>query len=221
MTTLETLKWDGNKSGKVSIDLKVAKDSTSADLIHRSVLRQLANKRQGTASTLTRSEVRGGGRKPYKQKGTGRARQGSIRTPLRPGGGVIFGPKPRSYNLEMNRKERRLALRTALMSRVSDIKAVEDFGSTLSQPKTSEIINGLSRLGIEKTEKVLVILDSPSIVIKKSIKNISKVKLISADQLNVFDILNANKLVIGNSAINKIQEVYGSWLNHLIRAWQT
>ena len=107
------------------------------------------------------------------------------------------------------------------MSRVSDIKAVEDFGSTLSQPKTSEIINGLSRLGIEKTEKVLVILDSPSIVIKKSIKNISKVKLISADQLNVFDILNANKLVIGNSAINKIQEVYGSWLNHLIRAWQT
>ena len=91
---------------------------------------------------MTRSEVRGGGRKPYKQKGTGRARQGSIRTPLRPGGGIIFGPKPRSYNLDMNRKERRLALRTALMSRVSDMKAVEDFGSTLKQPKTSEIING-------------------------------------------------------------------------------
>ena len=210
MTTLETLKWDGKKSGKVSIDLKVAKEKSSADLIHRAVLRQLANKRQGTASTLTRSEVRGGGRKPYKQKGTGRARQGSIRTPLRPGGGVIFGPKPRSYSLDMNRKERRLALRTALMSRVSDIKAVEDFGSTLDQPKTSEIINGLSRLGIEKTEKVLIILDNPSEIIKKSIKNIDKVKLISADQLNVFDILNANKLVIGQSAINKIQEVYGS-----------
>ncbi len=210
MTTLETLKWDGKKSGKVSIDLKVAKEKSSADLIHRAVLRQLANKRQGTASTLTRSEVRGGGRKPYKQKGTGRARQGSIRTPLRPGGGVIFGPKPRSYSLDMNRKERRLALRTALMSRVSDIKAIEDFGSTLDQPKTSEIINGLSRLGIEKTEKVLIILDNPSEIIKKSIKNIDKVKLISADQLNVFDILNANKLVIGQSAINKIQEVYGS-----------
>jgi len=83
--------------------------------------------------------VRGGGRKPYKQKGTGRARQGSIRTPFRPGGGSIFGPKPRSYNLDMNRKERRLALRTALMSRVSDMKAVEDFGSTLKQPKTSDI----------------------------------------------------------------------------------
>jgi len=210
MTTLETLKWDGKKAGKVSIDLKVAKETSSADLIHRAVLRQLANKRQGTVSTLTRSEVRGGGRKPYKQKGTGRARQGSIRTPLRPGGGVIFGPKPRSYNLDMNRKERRLALRTALMSRVSDIKAVEDFGSTLNQPKTSEIINGLSRLGIEKTEKVLVILDNPTDVIKKSINNIEKVKLIAADQLNVFDILNANKLVIGQSAINKIQEVYAS-----------
>ncbi len=210
MTTLETLKWDGKKAGKVSIDLKVAKETSSADLIHRAILRQLANKRQGTASTLTRSEVRGGGRKPYKQKGTGRARQGSIRTPLRPGGGVIFGPKPRSYNLDMNRKERRLALRTALMSRIADFKTVEDFGSTLDQPKTSEIINGLSRLGIEKTEKVLVILDNPSDVIKKSINNIEKVKLIAADQLNVFDILNANKLVIGQSAINKIQEVYAS-----------
>ena len=210
MTTLETLKWDGKKAGKVSIDLKVAKETSSADLIHRAVLRQLANKRQGTASTLTRSEVRGGGRKPYKQKGTGRARQGSIRTPLRPGGGVIFGPKPRSYNLDMNRKERRLALRTALMSRIADIKTVEDFGSTVDQPKTSEIIKGLSRLGIEKTEKVLVILDNPSDVIRKSINNIEKVKLIAADQLNVFDILNANKLVIGQSAINKIQEVYGS-----------
>ena len=210
MTTLETLKWDGKKAGKVSIDLKVAKETSSADLIHRAVLRQLANKRQGTASTLTRSEVRGGGRKPYKQKGTGRARQGSIRTPLRPGGGVIFGPKPRSYNLDMNRKERRLALRTALMSRIADFKTVEDFGSTLDQPKTSEIINGLSRLGIEKTEKVLVILDNPSDVIRKSINNIEKVKLVAADQLNVFDILNANKLVIGQSAINKIQEVYAS-----------
>ena len=210
MTNLETLKWDGKKADKVSIDLKVAKETSSADLIHRAVLRQLANKRQGNASTLTRSEVRGGGRKPYKQKGTGRARQGSIRTPLRPGGGVIFGPKPRSYNLDMNRKERRLALRTAFMSRVSDIKAVEDFGSTLEGPKTSEIINGLTRLGIENTEKVLVILDNPSEVIKKSINNIKKVKLISADQLNVFDILNANKLVIGQSAIDKIQEVYAS-----------
>ena len=208
MTTFDSLKWDGKKSGKVSLDLKVAKESSAADLIHRAVLRQLANKRQGTSSTLTRSEVRGGGRKPYKQKGTGRARQGSIRTPLRPGGGIIFGPKPRDYSLEMNRKERRLALRTALMSRISDIKTVEDFGSNIDKPKTKEIIDGLIRLGVDKSKKILVILYQPSLNIKKSIKNISNVKLILADQLNVFDILNANQLIIGNSAIEKIQEVY-------------
>ena len=208
MTTFESLKWDGKKSGKVSLDLKVAKDSSADDLVHRAVLRQLANKRQGTASTLTRSEVRGGGRKPYKQKGTGRARQGSIRTPLRPGGGIIFGPKPRSYNLDMNRKERRLALRTALISKSSNIKTVEDFGSSIDVPKTKEVVEGLSRLGIDTTKKVLVILDKPSLNIKKSIQNIATVKLMLADQLNVFDILNANQIVIGTSAISKIQEVY-------------
>tara|TARA_Y100000589_G_scaffold323581_1_gene358340 strand:- start:1026 stop:1655 length:630 start_codon:yes stop_codon:yes gene_type:complete len=208
MTTFETLKWDGKKSGKVSLDLKVAKESSADDLIHRAVLRQLANKRQGTASTLTRSEVRGGGRKPYKQKGTGRARQGSIRTPLRPGGGIIFGPKPRSYNLDMNRKERRLALRTALISRSKDIKTVEDFGSTIDKPKTKEIIEGLIRIGIDQTKKILVILNEPSLNIKKSIHNIANVRLMYADQLNVFDILNANQIVISTSAIKKIQEVY-------------
>ena len=208
MTTFESLTWDGKKGGKVSLNLKVAKDSSADDLVHRAVLRQLANKRQGTASTLTRSEVRGGGRKPYKQKGTGRARQGSIRTPLRPGGGIIFGPKPRSYNLDMNRKERRLALRTALISKASMIKTVEDFGSSIDTPKTKEITEGLSRLGVDQSKKVLVILDNPSLNIKKSIQNIANVRLMLADQLNVFDILNANEIVIGTSAITKIQEVY-------------
>ena len=208
MKTFESLKWDGKKGSKVSLDLKVAKDSSADDLVHRAVLRQLANKRQGTASTLTRSEVRGGGRKPYKQKGTGRARQGSIRTPLRPGGGIIFGPKPRSYNLDMNRKERRLALRTALISKASNIKTVEDFGSSLDTPKTKEIMEGLSRLGVNQTKKVLVILDNPALNIKKSIQNIANVRLMLADQLNVFDILNANEIVIGTSAVTKIQEVY-------------
>ena len=208
MKTFESLKWDGKKGGKVSLDLKVAKDSSADDLVHRAVLRQLANKRQGTASTLTRSEVRGGGRKPYKQKGTGRARQGSIRTPLRPGGGIIFGPKPRSYNLDMNRKERRLALRTALISKSSNIKTVEDFGSSIDTPKTKEITEGLSRLGVDQSKKVLVILDNPALNIKKSIQNIANVRLMLADQLNVFDILNANEIVIGTSAITKIQEVY-------------
>jgi large subunit ribosomal protein L4 len=177
--------------------------------VHRAVVRQLANARQGTASTLTRAEVAGGGRKPYKQKGTGRARQGSIRTPLRPGGGVVFGPKPRSYTLAMNRKERRLALRTALMSRINDITVVKGFGLGLDTPKTKEITAGLGRLGIEAGTKVLVVLDGASEAVRRSVRNLEKVKLIAADQLNVFDLLHANKLVVSEEALAKIQEVYG------------
>ena len=210
MTNCIVFDWQGKESGELSIDLKTAKESTALDLLHRAVLRQQAHSRQGTASTLTRSEVRGGGRKPYKQKGTGRARQGSIRTPLRPGGGIIFGPKPRKYNLDMNRKERRLALRTALMSRISDAKIIKDFGSKLEVPKTSEILALLKRVGIDSDSKVLIILKHPSEIIKRSIRNIEKIKLISADQLNVFDLLNANSLVIGEDALSTIKEVYGN-----------
>ena len=210
MTNCTVLDWQGKEAGESSIDLKTAKESSAADLLHRAVLRQQAHSRQGTASTLTRSEVRGGGRKPYKQKGTGRARQGSIRTPLRPGGGIIFGPKPRKYNLEMNRKERRLALRTALMSRIPDAKIIKDFGSKLEVPKTSEIVALLKRVGIDSDGKILIILNKPSEIIKRSIKNLEKVKLISADQLNVFDLLNANSLVIGEDALSTIKEVYGN-----------
>ena len=210
MTSCTVFDWQGKEAGESSIDLKTAKESSAADLLHRAVLRQQAHSRQGTASTLTRSEVRGGGRKPYKQKGTGRARQGSVRTPLRPGGGIIFGPKPRKYNLEMNRKERRLALRTALMSRISDAKIIKDFGSKLEIPKTSEIVALLKRVGIDSDGKILIILNKPSEIIKRSIKNLEKVKLISADQLNVFDLLNANSLVIGEDALSTIKEVYGN-----------
>jgi large subunit ribosomal protein L4 len=201
--------WQGKEAGNASLDLKVAKESSATDLVHRAVVRQLAHARQGTASTLTRAEVAGGGRKPYKQKGTGRARQGSIRTPLRPGGGVVFGPKPRSYNLAMNRKERRLALRTALMSRIDDLIVVKGFGTGLDTPKTREIVAGLGRLGIADGAKVLVVLDSPTEVVRKSVRNLEKVKLIAADQLNVFDLLHANHLVVSEEALAKIQEVYG------------
>ncbi len=201
--------WQGKEAGKASLDLKVAKETTANDLVHRAVVRQLANARQGTASTLTRAEVAGGGRKPYKQKGTGRARQGSIRTPLRPGGGVVFGPKPRSYTLGMNRKERRLALRTALMSRSADLVVVKGFAEGLTAPKTKEIIAGLARLGIADGAKVLVVLTSPSDVVRLSVRNLEKVKLIAADQLNVFDLLHASSLVVSDEALAKIQEVYG------------
>ena len=210
MANCTVLDWQGKQTGESSIDLKTAKESSAADLLHRAVLRQQAHSRQGTASSLTRSEVRGGGRKPYKQKGTGRARQGSIRTPLRPGGGVIFGPKPRKYNLEMNRKERRLALRTALMSRISDAKIIKDFGSKLEVPKTSEIVAALKRVGVDCEGKILIILNHPTEIIKRSIRNLEKTKLISADQLNVFDLLNANYLIIGEDALLTINEVYGN-----------
>jgi large subunit ribosomal protein L4 len=209
MATCVIHDWQGKEAGKAALDLKVAKESSATDLVHRAVVRQLAHARQGTASTLTRAEVAGGGRKPYKQKGTGRARQGSIRTPLRPGGGVVFGPKPRTYALAMNRKERRLALRTALMTRINDLVVVKGFGAGLDAPKTKEIVAGLGRLGIQPGTKVLVVLDSPSEVVRKSVRNLEKVKLIAADQLNVFDLLHANSLVVSEEALAKIQEVYG------------
>ena len=202
--------WKGQDAGKATLELAVAKETTSVDLMHRAVLRQQAHSRQGTASTLTRSEVRGGGRKPYKQKGTGRARQGSIRTPLRPGGGIIFGPKPRKYNLSMNRKERRLAIRTALMARVDDLVVVKDFGSSLKSPKTREITDALKRLEISLEAKVLIVLVDPSDVVRRSVRNLEKVKLIAADQLNVFDLLNASSLLVGEEALAKIKEVYGN-----------
>ena len=210
MATCVIRDWQGKEAGEAKLELKVAKESSAVDLMHRAVLRQQAHSRQGTASTLTRSEVRGGGRKPYKQKGTGRARQGSIRTPLRPGGGIIFGPKPRSYNLLMNKKERRLALRTALMARIEDSLVIKDFGKNIKTPKTKEITQAFERFGIDQTVKVLVILSNPTEVLKRSIRNLDKVKLISANQLNVFDLLHANKLLIGEEALATIKEVYSN-----------
>jgi large subunit ribosomal protein L4 len=201
--------WQGKETGKASLDLKVAREETAGDLLHRAVVRQLAHARQGTASTLTRSEVAGGGRKPYRQKGTGRARQGSIRTPLRPGGGVIFGPRPRSYDVAMNRKERRLALRTALMSRVDAIVVAKGFGSDLESPRTREITAALGRLGIDPGARVLLVLHQPSETVRLSVRNLPRVKLIAADQLNVFDLLHADHLVVGEEALARIQEVYG------------
>lgn len=201
--------WQGKEAGKASLDLRVAKEASAGGLLQRAVVRQLAHARQGTASSLTRAEVRGGGRKPYKQKGTGRARQGSIRTPLRPGGGVVFGPKPRTYSLAMNRKERRLALRTALISRAADMVVVQGFGAALEQPKTREIVAALQRWDIPVGAKVLLVLDAPTDVVRLSVRNLENVKLIAADQLNVFDLLNARKLVLSEEALAKIQEVYG------------
>uniref|UniRef100_A0ACD5GV19 50S ribosomal protein L4 n=1 Tax=Desertifilum tharense IPPAS B-1220 TaxID=1781255 RepID=A0ACD5GV19_9CYAN len=201
--------WQGEEKGSASLELRVAKEESSAHIVHRALVRQLNNGRQGTASTKTRAEVRGGGRKPWRQKGTGRARHGSIRSPLWRGGGVIFGPKPRSYETKMNRKERRLALRTALMSRVEDLVVVEDFSTQLERPKTKELVAAIARWGVDPSAKILLILPERSETIYLSARNIPNVRTIKSDQLNIFDILNADKIVATQAAVEKIQEVYG------------
>jgi large subunit ribosomal protein L4 len=201
--------WKGNQVGEINLELSVAKESSASDIVHRALIRQLNNARQGTACTKTRAEVRGGGRKPWKQKGTGRARAGSSRSPLWRGGGVIFGPKPRDFNVKMNRKERRLALRTALVGRLEDIIVVEDFTSNLPQPKTKELVQALTRWGVPSEKKVLLIVDQKQEMVTLSARNIPFVNLIVADQLNVFDIVNAGKLVITSAALEKIHAVYG------------
>jgi large subunit ribosomal protein L4 len=202
--------WQGEQVGETSFELRVAKEETAAHIVHRALVRQTTNARQGTASTKTRSEVRGGGRKPWRQKGTGRARAGSIRSPLWRGGGVIFGPKPRDFNLKLNRKERRLALRTVLVSRADDLIVVEEFSNELSRPKTKELIAALARWGVEPDNKALLILSDIAENIYLSARNVENLKLIPADQLNVYDLLHADKIVVTASALEKIQEVYSA-----------
>ncbi|MEI6063009.1 MAG: 50S ribosomal protein L4 [Pseudanabaena sp. ELA748] len=201
--------WTGNEVGEVNLELRVAKEASAKGLVHRALVRQLANARQGTASSKTRAEVRGGGRKPFRQKGTGRARQGSTRSPLTRGGGAIFGPKPRDYETKMNRKERRLALRTAFIGRAADLIIVEDFAINLAQPKTKELCQALERWGVTVGKKTLIITDRKDENVVLSARNIQKLQLIAADQLNMFDILNSEKIVATRSAIARIHEVYG------------
>lgn len=201
--------WQGEDAGEATLELKVAKPENAEHIVHRALVRQLNNARQGTASSKTRAEVRGGGRKPWRQKGTGRARAGSIRSPLWRGGGVIFGPKPRDYSTKMNRKERRLALRTALSSRAADLIVVENFGTELERPKTKEVVAALERWGIGAEEKVLIILKEISDNVNLSTRNIAKVKSIKAINLNVADLLYANKIVVSQDALEQIKEVYG------------
>jgi large subunit ribosomal protein L4 len=200
--------WQGEEVGEASLELKVAKEENAEAIVHRALVRQMTNARQGTASTKTRAEVRGGGRKPWRQKGTGRARAGSIRSPLWRGGGVIFGPKPKDFNLKMNRKERRLALRTAFSSRAEDLIVVENFAEELSRPKTKEIVAALERWGVEDVSKILLILPEISENIYLSTRNLSKVKLLKATNLNIYDVLEADKIVTTTEALAQIQEVY-------------
>ncbi|MEL6554094.1 MAG: 50S ribosomal protein L4 [Cyanobacteria bacterium J06621_11] len=201
--------WQGKDAGTATLDLKVAKEESAAHIVHRALVRQINNGRQGNASSKTRSEVRGGGRKPWRQKGTGRARAGSIRSPLWRGGGVIFGPKPRDYSTKMNRKERRLALRTAFQGCADSMIVVQDFVSELSQPKTKEMLGAIDRWGVNPSEKILMIFSERSDNIYRSLRNVPNVRMIDATNLNVYDILHAEHIVVTASALDKIQEVYG------------
>ncbi|MBD2105224.1 50S ribosomal protein L4 [Leptolyngbya sp. FACHB-261] len=200
--------WTGTDTGEASLDLRVANEQNAPHIVHRALRRQLVNSRQGTASAKTRSEVSGGGRKPWRQKGTGRARAGSSRSPLWRGGGVIFGPKPRDFEVKMNRKERRLALRTALQSRVQDLIVVEDFNDQLPRPKTRDLVSALTRWGIGLEDKVLLITAEKQENTYLSARNIGNLKLILATNLNVYDLLAADRIVITAPALEKIQEVY-------------
>jgi len=202
--------WEGQEAGTATLDLKVADGDAASHIVHRALVRQMNNARQGTASAKTRAEVRGGGRKPWRQKGTGRARAGSSRSPLWRGGGVIFGPKPRDYSVKMNRKERQLALATALQSRAEDIVVVEDFQDQFSRPKTKELLNAIERWGVDPTAKILLIIADKQELVYLSARNIENVKLITASNPNIYDILAADKLVITSPAIEAIQEVYSA-----------
>ncbi|NES04503.1 MAG: 50S ribosomal protein L4 [Okeania sp. SIO2F4] len=201
--------WQGEETGETTLNLRVAKEESAAHVVHRSLRLQMANNRQGTASTKTRSEVRGGGRKPWRQKGTGRARAGSIRSPLWRGGGVIFGPKPRDYSHKMNRKEKRLALSTAFQSRSEDLTVIEDFAEEFTKPKTKELVQAIARWGVDPEAKILLVLPEKQENVYLSGRNVAKLKIILANNLNIYDILGADKIIATATAIAKIQEVYG------------
>jgi large subunit ribosomal protein L4 len=175
-------------------------------VMHQALLRQLANGRQGTASTKTRSEVRGGGRKPYRQKGTGRARQGSTRSPQWEGGGVVFGPHPRSYRMDMPRKQRRLALRSALSAKAQEGGLVVLEAFALEEPRTRAITDLLR--GVEAGRRVLVVLGSHNEMLEKSARNIAEVQVTLAGNLSVRDLLIAETVIVTRDAIEHIEEAF-------------
>ncbi len=186
-----------NNYQDLELDEAVFGQAPNTHVMHLAVVRQLANARLGTACTLTRSEVRGGGKKPWKQKGTGRARAGSIRSPLWKGGGVSFGPKPRDYTLEMPKKVRKLALRSALSSEREKIVVLS--GDIVSSHKTSEFAKLLTNLGLNNEKVLLVIGDNQNV--RLSARNISRVRIVYPQNLGVYDLVNAGKVLISEESL--------------------
>jgi len=177
-------------------------------LIHKDILRHQISQKQGTVSTKTRSEVRGGGRKPWQQKGTGRARAGSNRSPLWKGGGVIFGPKPEKTILKLNKKERKLALQTLLYNKRKNISVVSNLETIIESPKTKNFSNILKKCGFELEQKTLIIVSKKSTPLKLSIRNLKNVELILASNLNTLSLLKAKQILLTPLAVNDIKETY-------------
>ena len=204
--TVKLLNTKGSELGELNLDEKVFGVEPNIHVMHLALKRQLSNARQGSHNTKTRAEVSGGGRKPWKQKGTGRARAGSIRSPLFAGGGVSFGPKPRSYETNLPQKARKLALRSALSAKLEAMTVVKDF-SELKEVKTKAFAKVLSDLKV--TGKILVIADfkaEENKNLEMSARNIASVKLLYPSNLNVKDLIEADSIVTTESAINEITE---------------
>jgi large subunit ribosomal protein L4 len=205
MANVTVYNMEGNEVGTMELNDAVFGVEINEHLVHLAVVRQLANNRQGTQKAKTRSEVRGGGRKPWRQKGTGHARQGSIRAPQWTGGGVVFAPVPRDYEVKMNKKERRAALKSALTSKVQDNKLVVVDSLALAEVKTKEMQKVLTNL---KAEKALIVTAGDDQNVVLSARNIADVQTATVNTINVYDVMKHNTVVVTKDAVASIEEVY-------------
>ena len=205
MANVAVYNMEGKEVDKIELNDSIFGVEINEHLVHMAVLQQLANKRQGTQKAKTRSEVRGGGRKPWRQKGTGHARQGSTRSPQWTGGGVVFAPTPRDYSFKLNKKEKRAALKSALTSRVVENKFVVVDELKLDEIKTKKFVEVLKNLNVEKA---LVILNDMDEKVIASAANIPTVKTTQTNELNVFDVLKYDTVVVTKAAVETIEEVY-------------
>ena len=206
MPSIAVVDMEGKKVGTVDLSDSIFAIEPNAAVMHQVVLSYLAAQRQGTQSALTRSEVSGGGRKPWRQKGTGRARQGSTRAPQWTHGGIVFAPKPRDYRFTVNKKEKRLALKSALSVKAAENDIIVVDSITTGEFKTKKMVAMLNAVGADK--KALIVLPEVDTMVIKSAANIPGVKTAQVNTINVYDILNADKLIIAKDAVSKIEEVY-------------
>ena len=205
MSNVSVYNMEGKEVGTMELDDAVFGVEIKEHLVHRAVVLQLANNRQGTQKAKTRSEVSGGGRKPWRQKGTGHARQGSTRSPQWTGGGVVFAPKPRDYSFKMNKKEKRIALLSALSSKVADNKIVVLDAFNLDEVKTKKFAEVMSNL---KVDKALVVIEGENKNVVLSGRNIPTVKVSATNEINTYDVLKYETLVVTKAAVEKLEEVY-------------